>query len=49
VDDDARAVGQTGVDRGRHRCRRVDHQQVARREVIVEVAEGGVHGLVVAA
>jgi hypothetical protein len=49
VDDDPSPVRQHCVDGGGHRGRRVDHDQVAGRDVIGEIAEPGVDRLVLAA
>ena len=48
MDDDPRPVGELGVDGGGQGGRRVDHEQVARLEVVGEVAECGMNRLVVA-
>ena len=43
VHDDGIAVGQPAVDRGRHRGRRVDDEQVAGREELAQRVEARVH------
>ena len=49
MDDEPRPVGEHGIDGRGHGGRRVDDEQVAGCEMIGEIAERGVHRLVVAA
>ena len=48
MDDEPCPVGEHGIDGRGHGGRRVDDEQVAGREMIGEIAERGVHRLVVA-